>query len=314
MKHPSGLPPVFRYEDPEYPFSLPDAVAAILKAVRRRYRHVLEELRDLPAGEHEGVHVRDASEIARDTELLLTHGLGTLYRVSPVLMSTADVPAGTGAKETLPGSHAAVIVEGVTGGEPCVAIFIPPAIDEWAIRWHLGTPSLEAQAVLVRSQWRRNPKAAKKCELIFSALPAIVGTRHAKLPTEAQWNGWGSSTIGANPIIESLPAFVERARAHYQARERLYYTGEPDKKGIRPFVLRTSMRERQRHADWLVRVQVGGESPADVARRDGVEQRAVYQAVRRLARFVNLTLRPLPKTGRPPGRRELHVRHRAHQK
>jgi hypothetical protein len=85
-------------------------------------------------------------------------------------------------------------------------------------------------------------------------------------------------------------------------------------KGLR----RAPSKRDFRHFWWLARFQVKGESFESIAgdsrsadKADATEALtadAVEVAVRRTARFIGLTLRRLPKAGRPAGRVELHDR------
>ena len=103
--------------------------------------------------------------------------------------------------------------------------------------------------------------------------------------------------IAANPIRESRDDFLKRAVNHWNARadevdDVLPASGQSVKAPA-------SRPELRRHIDWLIRYQVKGESWAQVATDPiAVSHDTVRVEVQRLARLLDLKLRP----GRPRGR------------
>jgi hypothetical protein len=191
---------------------------------------------------------------------------------------------------------------------PVIVVFVPPSIIEWAQRWRLSSAEIEMTAVLLRQQWRRQPDAAQDCRLLFSSLPFIIGHGDVKLLSEQHWQSLGLPSMGVDPMLESEDQAAERARALHRERSRRYY--EAGEVGQPRFVRRRAAHQLAEHADWLVRVQVIGESPAVVARNVNRTANAVYVGLKRLAALLDLELRRLPRKGRPIGSRDSTPRRR----
>jgi hypothetical protein len=211
------------------------------------------------------------------------------------------------------GPRRAVIVDDDLGNfeAPIVCLFVPPAIVNWAENWLLSAPILETQACGLRRMWQRDPEAAASCTLHFSSLPTILASDSTLVPTENEWKSFGIPAIGANPMVESEREFPRRARDHYSSRGQRYYEADADTTAPGKFIPRQQqVRDLHRRAGWLARVQVGKDSPTRVAKDEGLTPPAVDQAVRKLAAFLELKLRPLPKPGRPPLRVEASPRRR----
>jgi hypothetical protein len=326
---------VFRYDTPGQHFGRRDAEIAFLAAVRTRYPASFEELSRLPVHQLEGgVHIVEASEIPRFSRFFAERRLGRLYvvsgRIPNVIEDLKPLDVKTTFSDSFPRGPAVVIDDHLGQfAEPALVVFIPASINMWAAKWKLSTPRLEATAVLIRATWSKSPDAAKDFSMITPGLPIGFATEFASVPSEGHWNSLGVPAIGANPMLESETQFLKRASQHYNQRVERYYearlspqaeqgvTSADTKEGglaDRIFVATQTLRELHSHAGWLARVQVGGESPAHVGREFKATRAAVDHAVRRLARFLNLPLRPFRRPGRPPGRRELNPRRRVASK
>ena len=313
-----------RLESPGYLFGRQNAVKAFFAAVRDRYPAAFVELRDLSFDPLEGEHVIEAGDFASHRSTLLNNRAGTLFPVAAPLQEITT--EGLQDKTPMPGRPGqvlrppAVVIDDDLGSfrEPLLVFFIPPAIIAWSTKWTVATPRVQAAAVHLRRQWKRRPDAADNCELLWGALPMLLGTQLVVAPTEEQWQSWKFPPIGASPMQESANEFLTRAREHYDLRARAWFqklASETERAGVlQPSTGARRFRELQRHADWLARVQVGAMSPADVARQDIVTRVAVDRAVRTLASLIELPLRPIRKTGRPPGRREHASRRRTSKK
>jgi hypothetical protein len=201
-------------------------------------------------------------------------------------------------------------------------VIIPPAVSEWATSRMLGSTALQGFAVLLRAMWERHPSRPLPLPTVPSiAVTTLVrGIFHEQIGSLDQLtlrikalqrqidDDRRNDTVPAH-FIEELEAKVKALSAKRRQVRDALRVGRPSLGPVPTF------RHLSRHARWLVQVQVGGRSPAEISEEteqtgDRVHRKAVDNAVRNTARLLGLTLRELPNTGRPTGVREKGPRRR----
>lgn len=85
------------------------------------------------------------------------------------------------------------------------------------------------------------------------------------------------------------------------------YCDDVDRKARKAGLVKLPSKRELAHFTWLARFQLGEDFEC-IAKAAGVTEGAVERAVRRTAKLIGLTLRSLPRHGRPRGRVELHGR------
>jgi hypothetical protein len=316
----------FRYDSPEHVLTEQEAIRVLLTAANRLYPGAFLALRDLPTHPLEGLHLLALADVPNLSTSLARTKSGWLHVVSREIGAHEgevergqDVP-GTPPPDATPKSLGPAIfwddeidIEIGRPARAVMAVMVPRSVHDWAVKRGLSTPQIESAAVLIRAQWVRRPDAAKDGVVLFSSLRSILGVRFGKMPNEEEWKKLGCSSLGAIPMLESEEQFAQRARHHYQQRVAAYYERGPDG-APEEIIAAPTTRELGRHAEWLARVQIGGESPAAIAKGSDVTRQTVDGAVRNLAKFLELSLRRLKKSGRPPGTKNSTFRRTASQK
>jgi hypothetical protein len=298
-----------QYDSPDEQAARQEATNAVLLAARKIRPRAFSELRDLPRHELEGWDVIEAELAERFSRTSGSRELGQLHVLGRLWSPQAEQPDSE-PDESM--RQPVFFSDGFeTLREPTLVVFVPVTVSAWAIKWRLSTPQFETTLVLLRHQWRRRPAAARKCQMLFSSLPTVLKGSFVRVPSDQQWEALSLRAAGPAPMLETKHQFLQRAAANYDKRVAEYYQsrtagdegGSAD--GHPRFVPRKKYRSLSQHAGWLARVQVAGESPKALAKEEGASPRAVDLAVRRLATFIGLALRPLPKSGRPLGRRDV---------
>ncbi len=298
----------YRLDTPSLAFSTYDAVCALFVAVQNCRPDCIRELRDLPRHQLEGWHPVPADRVNGFDQRARQEGLGYVQPISHVLpQGQPQIDAAN------PSFRNAVFIDEElhAGHEPQIVVMVPTSITDWATKWHISCAAVEVAAVLVRCQWVLNAEFAARCELAFSSLPMMLGSKYVRVLGEVHWSALDHPEIGAQPMLESEEEFLGRAKVHYRKRrEALVKSDSLMSEDGAAFVEAPAWRELQRHAAWLAHVQVALRSPASLAQEFRVSRDAVAKAVRRLARQIGMQLRKLPITGRPPGAADRRKRRR----
>lgn len=274
-----------RYDAPDQRGARYEAARAVIQAVARLKPEALVQLRDLEVHEAEGWDVLEL----KTTQLFNTRAGLDVGRIHVLTQLPGPMPAG----------DEIYVATDRNLETPVIGVFAPPAVIDWVRRWKLQTPEFEVTTVLLRQMWRRRPQAARECELLFSSLPSVFGDGGAKLLSEKIWQSAELRMPAVDPMFGSETDVIHEIKRVYRARAHLLESGD----GLsRKRVLRRNLRQLGDHADWLARLQVCDMSPSQVASAVNREVQAVYLAVRRLARFLELELQPLPRVGRGLGR------------
>ena len=283
----------FRWDTPDRQGSHQEAIYAFLSAVQKIVPAVFTELRDLPPHEMEGPHVCEAKDQRLYAEASAT-GIGKFFLLTALPADQTRQVVGAG---RITGAN---VLDDDLGAfvEPAMMVFVPRATVELAKKWHLSTPRIEATLALLRFQWRRRPNAARRCKLVFSALPTMLRDATVSLPSEAQWTKSRAPAVPPNPMVESEREYLERAAAEYRKREEAYYRRSGRRAGARAFVPRHRSPDLDQHSQWLARRQVLAEPWSAIAKAHGVTTDAVRKAVSRLAKTLGLRL-PVRRRGRP---------------
>jgi hypothetical protein len=191
-------------------------------------------------------------------------------------------PATTPGYRTLPPQPGRVNVR--------VATVVPSTeLRAWATRWHLRSTVIYRWASHTVEGWERDPQW--RTDLRWE-LP----------PDRFRWNWSGHTSenledqlapVGAMPEAETLDEFKARAASHWESR-----VNELVRQGFNVAMVKTNLE----HFEWFARFQCGGESLSAIAR--GIYQKChlniVKEPVTRLAKLLQLSLRPRSKGGRLP--------------
>ena len=173
------------------------------------------------------------------------------------------------------------------------------ALPKWSEQWHLNTPWVleHARDTMAAWQLRWCPQTEWHVTAGYVDDPALSDDELRFLFEDRGWKPQREREAQARTRIaaafqKTLDRYLESIRGRMDAAVKTgRYKPTPSK------------RELEQHCEWLARFQVKGESFKEIAETCGmVTADAVEVAVRRAARFIGLTLRPLPRTGRPPGR------------
>ncbi len=196
----------------------------------------------------------------------------------------------------------------------------------WAVRWRVDAPCIVAHAkelarissgasdvtredmikrVLIvgpvisaplRDEWQSTLTALDR--LSFDSLREV---RYSRKGAQAGMleDFLVLAPLSADPACEGVEDFRRRAEQHYAARQ-LRLRRLAASMGL-SFDRARATPERVKHLGWLIRIQLKGESSRQIGRNEGIAPEAVAMAVRRLARLIDLKLRPLP-VGRPHNR------------
>lgn len=306
----------FRYDSPDQTLTKQAAVRAMFGALRTHRPAAIQELRDLERHPMEGVHnlERLLAEQAREIapRKVPSERLVVVARIEQVEEPIAPTDS-LHSRAARPSFRRFIIAEEEIS-DPVVVVFVPAPVEAWLQKWRLACDELAMAAVLIRAQWVRRPDAAKACTILMSSLPQLLRVPQVTLLGEAQWSSLGQSPIGANPMLETAEQFLRRAQEHYRTRALAYENSakHADIASAGPFVPSRQRRQLDTHAEWLVRVQAGDETPASLARgsSEKVTRQTVDEAVRQLAGLVGLPLRAMPRRGRRPDVREMTPRRR----
>lgn len=292
----------YRFDVPSLAFTRYECAQAVLRHVAAYYPGVIEILRGLPS-KLDGLATY-AGDVEEASAVLERTNVGSLIRLSSVLPYKQE--SGSTSREDLFRFLALDQKETVRDGE--LVVLVSNASKAWAQSTHLACEPIEVAASLLRGEWARTSERQSQ-EQPLSELFDVVGFPFFVLATLIVGDPPEAPDISAMPMLESESQFLSRAREHYQIRAQ-HALAAIAAKGTST-IKRPSLRELDQHAGWLARVQVGGETPAQIARGSRTTREAVDKAVRRLALLLGIGVRKLRKTGRPPKVREVGKRRRA---
>ena len=173
------------------------------------------------------------------------------------------------------------------GGKGTSLIWTPsPALRKWCRDWNLTSESIYWWAVYVTGRWEEDPDLRSELHLPPSPLDyELFAPYQSENPDEPL------APVGAMPNKEEgLKKFLERATQHWEARVTYF-----SERGFKEAPLKADAD----HFDWFVRFQCGGENLTSIAVSVGRDVTTVSEAVKLLAKHVQVVRRPRVKSGRP---------------
>jgi hypothetical protein len=249
-----------------------------------------------------------------------------------IAAAASSLPAVEAVKESVHAEDAAALfVKMVNAALPSKALdelrdCKPHRVEKWAAIWHVNAPCVREAARALVTFARYYPKDAAGMGLEFTyrssvprswlkklaeldGLPVATAAepdcecgaaitapvdKQARRPDEQaeRRRMYALAPISVDPLRESLAQWTARARRHWERRQQIALSQQT-------FSAVSPRRLMPRDVRWCVRFQMGM-TATDIALSEvpPVEPAAVYQAVRRVAVLLNLTLRPSPRVGR----------------
>jgi hypothetical protein len=180
------------------------------------------------------------------------------------------------------------------------------SLEDWARRWNLfDTWCLDLAFLQILTPGRR--RAGLGWHLGGGDRFRDVEPLSAPLPFRA-WE----------PTVQTRPGYeADMRRAFRKLRRPAFdqllaeYCDDVERRATKAGLVKLPTKREPIHYRWLARFQVGEDFEA-IAQDSGDSvarsEAAIERAVRRTAKFIGLTLRKLPRRGRPRGVREVHYR------
>jgi hypothetical protein len=189
------------------------------------------------------------------------------------------------------------------------------AADEWAIRHYLIYRKWPcrwalAQAAQAMAHWLSHLEFLTHSPLRWNVSGAYSGIQKLDIDIAADLTVELPGAGMERSIHETDKEFTARAKhlPHVIGQPELDVRPQLDAISAKVAALPAMIRKRRpEHFTWLVRYQIRGETPQEIAAHAAataggsvaVDVPAVKSALRRLAREIQLTLRPFPVIGRP---------------
>jgi hypothetical protein len=183
--------------------------------------------------------------------------------------------------------------ETLAGGDPPDPRSCDRALRKWGKTWHLSDPwrlkwahtQLKLRWGKKRGLWPPTDRAqAFAAALALGDFKPVSGPPLKPEALRFETKGWEIER-------EDRRSFEARAKKEFLCALKAY-GDENEQRAERAGLLRTPERRTEHHFNWLARYQVKGKRFADIARNTpALTPKTVEVAVKRLAKFVGLTLR-----------------------
>jgi len=187
--------------------------------------------------------------------------------------------------------------ESLAGGDPPSPMTAHEALGRWGETWQLSEPwcldwaclQVALRGAKKRGLWPPPNRAhAIAANLVFGNVKLVSGP---PLKTEA----FRFESAGWEIEQDDRRSFEAQTKKEFVAALKAY-GDENEQRAEREGMLRTPELRTEHHFNWLARYQVKGERFADIAANTAaLTPKAVEVAVKRLAKFIGLTLRK-PRT------------------